>query len=253
MRLSESVSNVMTPSPITATREITSGRLRELFRENRFTMLPIVGPDQRLEGIITATDVLAAGLADDETVGSLIGADVVSVKLTSSIAHGARTLSRAGVHHLVVVDDDERPVGVLSVVDVLRTVGELDYDHPISTVMSEEVLKVDIGTTVASVSELLAEAGVSSAAVEDGAEIVGAVSAEQLLSVTDDDEQIDDHLEAILWVDSSETLSQVAALLIAEGGRRAYVRDDDGELVGVVSTTDLTGYVASISEELGEF
>lgn len=54
---------------------------------------------------------------------------VQSVSADSSLSHAARVMHRGRVHHLVVLDHHERPIGMLSMSDVVAAVlGEGDSD-----------------------------------------------------------------------------------------------------------------------------
>ncbi len=115
--------------------------------ENRVSALPVVDARQRCVGVISVTDLLgvakdlgdelnalseARALDHEALVGKLERADLltdpvqdwmsldpVSIALESSIQHAAQVMLRNRVHRLVVLDDQQRLVGVVSTMDLL--------------------------------------------------------------------------------------------------------------------------------------
>ena len=79
----------------------------------------------RLVGIFTERDVLmrVAGLVDDlaaANVGAYMTADPVAVHADLPIAHALHLMALHGFRHLPLVDDDRRPVGIISFRDVVH-------------------------------------------------------------------------------------------------------------------------------------
>jgi CBS domain-containing protein len=115
--------------------------------ENRVSALPVVDARKRCIGIISVTDLLSVtkDLADElhalsdaggldhaalveklenadlltEPVQGWMSPDLVSVTINSSIQHAAELMLRNRVHRLVVLDAQERMVGVVSTMDLL--------------------------------------------------------------------------------------------------------------------------------------
>lgn len=119
-----------------------------LMFENRVSAMPVVDRRQRCQGILSTTDLIAifpeliAGqvepdeldkftedLADAGQRGSRLGnrkvaevmtADVMTVTLEDTILDASREMLRSRVHRLVVVDSQERVIGILSTMDLLE-------------------------------------------------------------------------------------------------------------------------------------
>ncbi len=118
-----------------------------LMFENRVTAVPVVDKRRRCKGILSTTDLIAlfrtvaAGqvepdelnqftedLADasqrglrlgNRTVSEVMTADVMTVTLEDTILTAAREILRNRVHRLVVVDAQQRVIGILSTMDLL--------------------------------------------------------------------------------------------------------------------------------------
>ena len=119
-----------------------------LMFENQVSVVPVVDKRQRCKGILSTTDLItlfrkqSAGsvepdeldqftedLADANQRGSRLGrrqvaevmtADVMTVTLEDTILVAAREMLRSRVHRLVVVDAQQRVIGILSTMDLLE-------------------------------------------------------------------------------------------------------------------------------------
>jgi CBS domain-containing protein len=119
-----------------------------LMFENRVSAVPVVDKRQRCKGILSTTDLISlfrkqsAGvvepdeldqftedLADANQRGSRLGsrqvaevmtADVMTVTLENTILDAAREMLRNRVHRLVVVDDQQHVIGILSTMELLE-------------------------------------------------------------------------------------------------------------------------------------
>lgn len=85
----------------------------------------LVVQDERLVGIFTERDVLmrVIGVVDDmttATVGQYMTPNPVAVRANLPIAHALHLMSVYSFRHLPLVDDDNRPTGIISFRDVVR-------------------------------------------------------------------------------------------------------------------------------------
>lgn len=124
--------------------------------ENRVSALPVVDARQHCVGVISVTDMIgmtrdlsdelhalseAGGLDHEALVEKLEHADllteqvqawmsssVVSVGIDSTIRHAAQEMLRNRVHRLVVLDDKQRVIGVVSTTDLLAAFAEAATD-----------------------------------------------------------------------------------------------------------------------------
>jgi CBS domain-containing protein len=94
---------------------------------------PVVNAEGKCVGFLSATDFLRlAVLADWEVVkigkpaedplGRFMTADPVTVTPDTPMQVLARLMIDAHIHHLVVVDEEQRPIGIVSSTDVLAAV-----------------------------------------------------------------------------------------------------------------------------------
>ena len=122
-----------------------------MMTENHVTALPIVDKRDHCVGIFTTTDLLdlTRDVDDDvyqldevdpvsrrwlvdrvvqslgnEKVSSYMSEDVSTVGSETTLAIAARDMLRNQVHHLPVVDDKDRLVGIISTTDILAEYAE---------------------------------------------------------------------------------------------------------------------------------
>lgn len=102
----------------------TVGECALLMREHNVGFLPVIGEDGRCVGVVTDRDlairVVADGLRDDTLVLDVMSADLVACRPWHEIEKAETMLGHARKSRLLVLDDDGRVVGVLSLTDILR-------------------------------------------------------------------------------------------------------------------------------------
>jgi predicted transcriptional regulator len=101
-----------------------------LAREN-ITGVPVVNGQGRCIGILSATDFLtlwAWGGDGDAEVRHHMTADPVTVPPTTPLGELARQMIDAHIHRVIVVDERQRPIGVVASTDILAAV---TYSSPL--------------------------------------------------------------------------------------------------------------------------
>ena len=142
------VADIMTREVITVRRETTVRELAAIFQQHRFGSVPVVEDDNRLAGIVTASDLIEQGrnlhiptvislfdwviplggekaLERDlqritaQTVGEICSEQVVTVAPDAPVSTAADIMSEQKLHALPVVDDG-CVVGMVSRIDIIR-------------------------------------------------------------------------------------------------------------------------------------
>lgn len=108
---------------IDAARPVMEAAL--LMIERRISSVVILGADGRLAGIVTERDVLRAiaaggpgGLATP--VSAAMTAPVHAIEADAPLYRALARMTRLGVRHLPVVDDHDRPIGMLTTAALLK-------------------------------------------------------------------------------------------------------------------------------------
>jgi CBS domain-containing protein len=166
--LSLTAGDLMSPATVVVPQEMSLPGVARLLSRARVTGAPVIDPEGRCIGVISATDFLRWAehgrpprpprlaleeafsgweIADedlpDEAVRRYMTADPVTAAPAVTIGELARVMLDAHIHRVIVVDRDQRPVGVVSSTDILAAV-----------VRAEAVRRVAAGQPVPSAPRL---------------------------------------------------------------------------------------------------
>jgi IMP dehydrogenase len=133
----------MVVNPITMTPDQTLAEAFELMKAHRISGIPIVEKSGKLCGILTNRDVRFAE-NPKQTVSELMTRDnLATVRIGTSQEEARRILHQRRIEKLLVVDEDNRCVGLITVKDIEKAVAA-----PFATKDAEGRLRVAAATTV---------------------------------------------------------------------------------------------------------
>jgi CBS-domain-containing membrane protein len=128
------VADVMTTDPVTVSVEATIEAAEQLLAYYRVSGLPVVDANGHLVGVLSRTDLLLEGrpglsqlLRGRESglrVGELMSSPPITVNLSATLADAARLMRDERVHRLVIVNEHEAPIGVLSATDFVTLIAD---------------------------------------------------------------------------------------------------------------------------------
>ena len=118
------VKEIMTGTPYTCRRETNLGEATELMWIGNCGFLPVIGEDEKICGVLTDRDICIALGTRNKVAGEVTVGEVASTRVywcsPEEEIHVALLRMRDGhVRRLPVIDADGKPVGVLSMDDVL--------------------------------------------------------------------------------------------------------------------------------------
>jgi CBS domain-containing protein len=91
--------------------------------ENNMGLLVVCDPNSHeLRGVVSERDIIrsiAAGKEATISVKTVSTANVVTVKWNSDVAEAAKAMNKHRIRHVVVVDDANKPIGVVSMRDLV--------------------------------------------------------------------------------------------------------------------------------------
>ena len=127
-RLEQPVTACMTDWFVTLDGEASLDCAARTLRDRDIGLLLVTDGDQ-LVGVLSERDLITA-VADDDPLTDVRLADrargdIFTVSTQQTLQDGVDAMVDAGTRHLVVVDDDGRPVGVLSARDVLSELSRI--------------------------------------------------------------------------------------------------------------------------------
>jgi len=148
----------MVVNPITVTPDQTLAEALELMRSNRISGIPVVERSGKLVGIITNRDVRFAENPKQPVSELMTKDNLATVPLGTSQEEAQRILHQRRIEKLLVVDDANHCVGLITVKDIEKSVAA-----PFATKDAEGRLRVAAATTVGDSgfarSEALIDAG----------------------------------------------------------------------------------------------
>ena len=121
------VEEYTTPCPISVTEEETYEKIVALMEENNIRHLPVVIDDKPL-GIISRRDLMPLEKFDSDrslTAKDLMRAEPYCVLSTESLGNVAFELSQRKIGSAVVIDQDEKMVGIFTSTDALNALIEI--------------------------------------------------------------------------------------------------------------------------------
>jgi CBS domain-containing protein len=120
------VGDVMSFNPVVIGPEEPATEAERLIKTYRVSGLPVVD-DGVAVGVVSQTDLAVARSSElisanwpRMRVRHLMSVPAVSVHLGTSMEHAARLMLTRHIHRPVVVDDEDRAIGVVSSLDLLR-------------------------------------------------------------------------------------------------------------------------------------
>jgi len=120
---------------------------------------------------------------EDVFVASLMSAPVHSVRGDASLQEAGQTLIDHDVGSVVVVEDEDRLVGILTATDFVRVVADGEGWGPataVSAVMSRDVITTTGNEPIAAAADLMVESGHYHLPVVDDETVIGVIAAADL-------------------------------------------------------------------------
>jgi CBS domain-containing protein len=127
------VGDLMTPDPVTVTADTPLSEAIELFDLYRVHGLPVIDDLGVLVGVLSETDLVRARTTEHMWDGwpglrvrHLMSSPAITAIVSTPLDEAVRSMEERHIHRLVVVDEDEEetPVGVISMTDVVHAMAE---------------------------------------------------------------------------------------------------------------------------------
>ncbi|UCH60684.1 MAG: CBS domain-containing protein [Anaerolineales bacterium] len=261
--MSKLVRDYMHPGLITCKPEATLGQVAVMLNQHHVHGLIVADRDGRPLGIITDFDLLAGEwLSADRqsldvmrrmTAGELMSTPIDTVEADAPVGEAARIM-RTKVIRRVLVTEKGKPVGVISVSDIVASIGE-GYQlnrQTVGDVMSDAILVCRDKTPVENAARAMTSAGWRSVlVVNPTGKPLGVVSGLDLLDYCGqencDELTVSEIMHPALTITMSATIQEAAELMIAQHHHRLIVIDPDhpDEVpVGIISSFDIVAEMA---------
>jgi predicted transcriptional regulator len=251
--------DVMHHGLITCRPETHIREMAEALVSSRIHALVVTDPDGEPLGIVADSDLLAGEwLAEDDeslaamrgiTAGELMTAPVVMIGADDSVEEAVEALRREHVSRLVVTDD-ARPVGIVSISDLVAQVARQPAKRQVvADVMSHGFLVCREGTPVTAAARAMHERRSRSIVVIDvDGNAVGVVTGRDLLPVlvgSVEDAAVDSLMHAPLTIAPEASLREAADRMIRkEVHRLLVVAPGETTPSGQISAADIVAEMA---------
>ncbi|WP_148883739.1 CBS domain-containing protein [Thermococcus aciditolerans] len=136
------VKTLMTSEPVVVELPATRGYALELFRKHKVRSFPVINKNTKaLVGIISIKRVLLH--PDEEQLAMLVKRDVPAVKPNDDLKKAVRAMLEMDYRRVVVVDEENRVIGVLTVGDIVRRY--LAKNEKLKNVTIEDYYQKNVG------------------------------------------------------------------------------------------------------------
>jgi len=218
--------------------------------QNHLSSLIVVDKDNRPQGIFTERDslkVFSGEISVHALLGNVISKPPLSANIDDEVHDAYILMAEKGYRHLVVVDDDERLVGVVSQGDFLRHIGfdDMAKAKQVSDVMTKTIVMLDADVSISHAAEKMAESHSAYAVIVDKMQPIGLVTERDILRyATSDYASSDDRVSRIYQtsfpiIRENYSLHDAASLMEQHGVHQVIIADAEGILVGLLTRYEL--------------
>ena len=126
--------DLMTLEPVVVAVDAPIEEAKRLILDCEVSGLPVVDEHGALVGVVSQTDFMHLGDPDVRSlihhkpsgikVGEVMSRPPVTVLLSTTLGEAARTMTEERVHRVVVVNENQRPIGVLAAMDFVKLYAE---------------------------------------------------------------------------------------------------------------------------------
>jgi CBS domain-containing protein len=118
------VGHILQRALVTITTETTILEAAKKMVENNMGLIVVCDARDRMKlaGVVSERDIMkaiAAGKEMNARVDEVSSKRVITAKASSDVAEAAKAMNKNRIRHVVVVDDQEKPIGVISMRDLV--------------------------------------------------------------------------------------------------------------------------------------
>ncbi|MHC1571155.1 MAG: CBS domain-containing protein [Methanosarcinales archaeon] len=224
---------------------------RQIMRDYRYQMLPVVDENDHLIGIVTEKDAMrVTSTRSNVTVGGFVS-EVALVTPADDLRSVLHHMAELRLRYLPVVREREDPVliGLIGLPSIFNALKERVPDRKVSDVMITDIKTCQKSDTLNKVWSDLLKFGISEMPVMDGNEAIGVITVRDILKSghvrLDREARHVRHVKAekvmntpLHTISRDESVKTATERLLTLGISRIYVVEKE-ELAGVVDLYDL--------------
>ncbi|OEF97474.1 CBS domain-containing protein [Desulfuribacillus alkaliarsenatis] len=203
----------------------------------------------RLIGLLTERDivkVVATGICVENTpIRAVMTTNIVSLQVDTLLDQALIVMDINGIRHLVVVDANDKPLGIVTHTDIVRKLEEdfFKAPRPVKEYMSRSLEAVPIKASLNEAIRKMHEKRISSIIVVDGKIPVGIITERDIVKLLQEKASINASVEQymsapIIQIDPTTSLFDASKLMEQHKIRHLVVWNGRGA-VGLVTNTDI--------------
>ncbi len=245
------IGDLQTPTLIGVLPDTPVKEAISIMRSRRISCLPVLD-DQVPIGIFTERSLTSYVVEHgfdfgDKTIRELMSAPVFTVTAQTPLYESYGILISNRIRHLVVVDDRQKAIGVVTFSNIINYLGSeyfLDVKL-VSHIMSKKIATVSRETPVMEALSCMAVRSISCLIVTQGSLPVGMVTerdVSRLITEAQDIRklQVQDLMSSpVLTVALDTPVFQAAQIMRNKSVRRLVAVNEDGEVVGLTTQSDI--------------
>jgi CBS domain-containing protein len=249
---------------ITCPPETSLGRVAAMLTKHHVHALVVAGESDQPLGIISDFDLLAGEwLSVDEeslnamrklTARDLMTPPIESVELNTSVHEVAIRMADRGIHRMLVTDDS-KPVGVISISDLVAGIAAREEirRETVGDVMSDTFLVCREDNTVLSAARTMTQSGWRSIIIVNArGKLQGVITGHDLVALAggtfDSNLKVSELMNKdLITTDINSSLQEAADIMIQNHCHRVIVvdkNDPDSFPLGVISSFDIVAAMA---------
>jgi len=216
-----SVSSVMSKPAVTINQDATAQEAANLMTSKKIKRLPVVDDQDKLVGIVSRVDILAAAMhtkareedlkpssqiSSSTKVSDIMRTQVPTVDLGTPILDVVKGLLESPIHRLIVVDEQNKVKGIIGSSDLMNAVSS----HNRASIM--EILRAQILRDERSMEHIRK---------------IRARTAEDVMN------------REVVCISTDADISSAAELMVKQRKKILPVVDDSGKLVGVIARDEI--------------
>ncbi len=183
-------------------------------------------------------------------IRSYMTSPVYVVKPFDTLAHARNLMLKKGINRLVVVNEAERPIGVLTTTDLLEAMYGTSYYVPldqirISDVMTKDPITIKADKSVKAAAKLMLRHRIGGLpVVDDEGKLIGIITRHDLVRAFSERYTGKFRVDSAMRRDFAKALSThsiyyVVKLMDSDPAKKVLVVEPDGKLLGVIAKRDV--------------
>ncbi len=243
-----SVGDILSKRLVQCAPDVSVTEAAGLMRAHRCSSVVVV-ENGRATGIWTERDALKLDISADGVfdtpLSRVMSRQIKSIGRDTLVSEAGLRFKRDKIRHLLVVDDDDAPLGMLSQTDVILNHGVEHYltFRDVRSVMSQALVQIDAALPLAEAVRRMraenCEAAIVTSPAWDGAGIVTERDVVRMVAERRQGTVGEAASRPVVAVPPNFTLLSARDLFTQYGFRHLAVREENGAFLGLLSFSDI--------------